>query len=349
MASVTVTVSCHSCSLYLNESNSSAVILSVVPKKRFHWPGLDSLLDSAWLQVGSQQQAASLWPCCSYVPWQKASPLIPEVVGSLCWGKKSFHSRKGRGKDSRQTKSLSTTVVWFRNFVIWSRLNLKGWKLDVALAVLWPGHQQGAYGRDESEWPYFGFGGKLLSWGLHVAFGGAMSTWFLDAVVELQCVCRLLSFTKPCAWGILCSFTLSLEPADKPLFDLTVAVFNLASLVSGISLCSWLTYRSLVSIINMAACGIDSDVSGWAFCLKLYIEFSSFMYKVFTVIVAIYLMPGSAKYFMCIIWAAYFCMTNNSKNLRSVTVHPAGTSTTLVLLTSDCSWRPHFHLSMHRG
>lgn len=61
VASVTMTVSRHSCSLYLNESNSSAVIPKVVPKKYFHWPGLDGLLDSAWSQVGSRQQAASLW------------------------------------------------------------------------------------------------------------------------------------------------------------------------------------------------------------------------------------------------------------------------------------------------
>lgn len=144
--------------------------------------------------------------------------------------------------------------------------------------------------------------------------------------MELQWICGLRNDLQNCAGEILCSITLSLDPTDKPLFDLTVAVFNLASLVSGISLCSWLTYWSLVSIINMAACGTDSDVSGWAFCLKLYTEFSSFMYKVFTVIAAIYLMPGSTKYFMCIIWTAYFYMTN-SKNLKSVPVHAAGTST----------------------
>lgn len=60
----------------------------------------------------------------------------------------------------------------------------------------------------------------------------------------------------------MCSFTLTLGPVDKPLFDLAVAVLDLASLVSGISLCCWLTYQNLVSIVNMTACGTDGDVSG---------------------------------------------------------------------------------------
>lgn len=64
------------------------------------------------------------------------------------------------------------------------------------------------------------------------------------------------------ARGIACSFTLALGPADKPLFDLTVAVLDLASLVSGISLGRWLTYQNLVSIVNMTASGTDGDVSG---------------------------------------------------------------------------------------
>lgn len=60
----------------------------------------------------------------------------------------------------------------------------------------------------------------------------------------------------------MCSITLAMGPADKPLFDLTVAVLDLASLVSGISLYCWLTYQNLVSIVNMTACGTDGDVSG---------------------------------------------------------------------------------------
>lgn len=77
----------------------------------------------------------------------------------------TFHNKKDGGKYARQIKSLSTTVVWFRNFVIWSQLNLKGWKLDVALICYDPGYEQWAYARNESEWSYLGFGGKLLGWG----------------------------------------------------------------------------------------------------------------------------------------------------------------------------------------
>lgn len=113
-------------------------------------------------------------------------------------------------------------------------------------------------------------------------------SWYLEAMVELQSICRPSVII--CAWGLLGSIPLSLDPADKPLFELTVVALDLASLVFGIILCSCLTYQSLVSIVNMAACWTDNDVSGWAFCLQLYIEIFQ-LYKVFTVIAAIDLMP----------------------------------------------------------
>lgn len=158
------------------------------------------------------------------------------------------------------------------------------------------------------------------------------------------------------AWGIVCSITLAMGPADKPLFDLTVAVLDLASLVSGISLYCWLTYQNLVSIVNMTACGTDGDVSGWAFCLKLYSEIFQ-LYKVLTVVTAIYLMPGSAKYFMFIIWTAYLWtwLILKTLNLSQYILGPApsschsrGIGHWFFSVSIACSCRPLLQLPTHR-